>query len=379
MIAAAQGEQPHLGIACGCDQLAYSLDRLLHGALADRAIDHACLAEPTSPAASPLYLHHPAIVNNPHGGNDRFRRWGHEPGHDPLAHAYPTMGHPPRHLSGQGFEGRKGTIIIVDGVVQARNIDAGNASQMKEQVSSRLHRSRPGTGPVAAHALKQLNQHLLSLADHKEIEKARHWLRIVGAASASDDQRHLGPSFAGQHRDTAQVQHVEHIAEVELVLQAETDHIEFPQRMSGLQGEEGDTSDSHGLFHVNPGSVDPLRNEVLMLVDQLVQDHQAQVRHPNLVGIGKGQGQPDSRAIPVLDDAIPFLPRIASRLRHASQQALQRRHRYLHADLPRNGQVSIARFNPATKRTPWPHNRRCWPGDLADGAAAAQTPDASPT
>jgi hypothetical protein len=68
---------------------------------------------------------------------------------------------------------------------------------------------------------------------------------------------------------------------------------------------------SHGSFHIVPWGIDAFGDIVGALVDQVVQEHQAKVGHPDLICIGIGKRQLDLHRIPVFNDAVPLLPDIA--------------------------------------------------------------------
>ena len=71
------------------------------------------------------------------------------------------------------------------------------------------------------------------------------------------------------------------------------------------------------------GDVHPLGQHILALVQRVVEDGEAQVAHAQFVGVGKGQGHAAARALPVLDDAIPFAAGVARWLAHFEQHAVK--------------------------------------------------------
>jgi hypothetical protein len=57
-----------------------------------------------------------------------------------------------------------------------------------------------------------------------------------------------------------------------------------------LSREEGHAALAHEGFHVGPGAEDALGEQVAVFVDDVVEDHQPQVGHADVVDVGKGQG-----------------------------------------------------------------------------------------
>ena len=70
----------------------------------------------------------------------------------------------------------------------------------------------------------------------------------------------------------------------------------------------------HLLLHIRPGRIYTLRGNVLLTVQCLVQNGQAQIAHADLIYIRQSQCKRTIYLRPVLPDRIPFPARITGRL-----------------------------------------------------------------
>ena len=90
-------------------------------------------------------------------------------------------------------------------------------------------------------------------------------------------------------RDARQVEHGEDVGVELLVGQAEAEDVEVAERVARFQPVERDAVAAHDGFEVRPGAVDALGQQVGAAVDQVVEDHQAQVAAAQLVDVGEGE------------------------------------------------------------------------------------------
>ena len=93
--------------------------------------------------------------------------------------------------------------------------------------------------------------------------------------------------------------------------------------MLGFQRKQGDFPLAHQFFHVGPGAVNALGQQVAVLVDDVVHDHQPQVRHAEVVDVGEGQCHLKINVVPILDDLVVLAAGIPCRFGHAGENALQ--------------------------------------------------------
>ena len=60
-----------------------------------------------------------------------------------------------------------------------------------------------------------------------------------------------------------------------------------------------------------------------MLVNDVVENHQPQVGHADIINIREGQGHPQIYLIPIFDDLVVFAPRVPAGLPHPGQYPFQ--------------------------------------------------------
>ena len=69
------------------------------------------------------------------------------------------------------------------------------------------------------------------------------------------------------------------------------DDIKIGNGISALQAGEGDVLLGHLLLHIHPRSIGTLAPDIVVEVEAMVEDADAQVRHTDLIGIGEGKGK----------------------------------------------------------------------------------------
>ena len=80
---------------------------------------------------------------------------------------------------------------------------------------------------------------------------------------------------------------------------------------------------AHHLLHVGPHRVGALGEDPVALVEHLVEDLDALVGQPDLVGVGVHQRPPDLDGVPVLDDGVQLAADVLDRLGDRRQARLQ--------------------------------------------------------
>ncbi len=173
---------------------------------------------------------------------------------------------------------------------------------------------------VAAH---NLQDHFLPFADHESVDEGRHRFRIVGGVAAGDDQRLFFRSFRAMQWNSGQIEQVEGIGIKRLVGQRDSQNIEFGNRVLALECVQRKVSLAHGRFHVGPGQVSAFGEYVRLLVEDVIENGQAQVGHAQIVDIRKGQGHACGDYGPLFHDLIQLTAGVAAGLLHRGQNVPQ--------------------------------------------------------
>ena len=135
---------------------------------------------------------------------------------------------------------------------------------------------------------------------------------------------------ADRDRHTGQVDEVEDVRVDELGRQVEREHVEGPSGQVVLDREQRDPRFPHGRLHVEPRGIRPLGQRVRALVQQLVEDLEALVGQPDLVGVGIDE-QPRHPGGGVLRTEGTLLTAdVAGRLGDALEQRFDARPERLH-------------------------------------------------
>ena len=140
---------------------------------------------------------------------------------------------------------------------------------------------------------------------------------LIGAGlkargAAGDDQGvRLVPLLTAK-RDPAQIEHHQNVRVGEFVLEGEADDVEGGKRPLRLQGAEGQSAAAQLRLHVRPGGVAALAGDLRQPVQDGVEDLEAEVGHPDLIGVGEGEGKAEAAGLRVFPDGIDLAPGVAA-------------------------------------------------------------------
>ena len=235
---------------------------LLLRAFAHRPGDHPRLAEPAAPGAAPEHLDVEPVV---HHFDERHElvlgvRPVAEIGDRALVDPFGDVGEAGADLGDEGA-------VVLDRV-HGGHVDAGDRGQLPQ------HPLAGGTaGPLPGRDhLGDLADGLFAVADHEGVDEVGHGLGVERAVPADDDERVLGPAILRPHRDAGEVETLEHVGVDELGGQAEGDDVEGAGVVVGVDREQRHGVGPHLRVHVDPGRVGALRQRVVALVQDLVED-----------------------------------------------------------------------------------------------------------
>ncbi len=188
----------------------------------------------------------------------------------------------------------------------------------------RSRRERPRARAVAV-GVEEHRQRLLGVADEERVEEVRDRLRVRRAGSAAEDDRIGLAPVALPHRQPGEIQHVEDVRVVELRLEREAQDVEVRDRRERLRREERNPVLAHPLLEIHPWRIDPLAGEVLPAVDDLVEDLQPRVAHPDLVGVGEGERQGHRGLREVLAGDVALEADVPARLLDRREKRIEER------------------------------------------------------
>lgn len=322
VVAAAETEEADLLEAAAGDHLVHRLQDLFHRPLAHGAEDHAGLAEAAAARAAAHDFNGGAVVDDVDVGHDELRHRGRHDGNDALHHRLGSV------WLGR-TDGGDDAVGAVACLVKGGYIDAGDLGE---------HLPKPAAGlcrqvcaaltlpfPLFMH-VDDLEDHLFAFADDHGVEECAHRLRVVTAGAAGDHERVGSVAVGGAQGEPGQVEHSQDVGVELLVGKREGEYVELADRVAGLQAEEGDAVPAHHRLEVAPGAVNALGEQVVALVDQVVEHHQAQVGAAELVNVGEGERRlaADGGIVPRLGNAVELAAGVAGGLRHFVQDAVKR-------------------------------------------------------
>ena len=93
--------------------------------------------------------------------------------------------------------------------------------------------------------------------------------------------------------------------------------------MLAFHGEEGNFRAAHGGFHVRPGCVSALGEDIRASVEIFVKNGQTEIGKADVVNVGEGEGNAGFHCVPVFDDLVDLPADIAAGFLDGKKDALE--------------------------------------------------------
>ncbi len=201
----------------------------------------------------------------------------------------------------------------------SRNVDSLDPRQLAEQFVP---------GPLVRfplfHLIHDFQDRLLAVAYEESVEEFRHRRRVEGADASPQDHRLPIPALPAKEGDSGKVEHGEHVCVGQFVTQGKPEHVEIARGTAGFERGEGQSRGSQVLLHVPSGREGPLAERVPPGVEKLVEQEDAQMRHPDLVDIRKSQEDAGLRLFPGKERRSYFGAAVSRRFLHVGRNGSHR-------------------------------------------------------
>ena len=310
-IAGGQGQEGQFLETAGGDAGLGQLQDFIEGALAHRPVEHPRLAEPAPPGAAAGDLHPQPVVHrldHRHQRPTQVRRlsqlWKYAPPYEAVVRP-------------QRFD-RLEPIALVAGRKQGRHVHALHRGQPVEHC-------RPGQPfrPGAEEQVGDLEDHLLTVAEHDGVEEVGHRLGVEGAGTAAQHERVGVVPVRGPERQSRQVEHGENVGVAEFVRQGDAEHVVAAQADPRLEGEERQPGAAQGRLHVDIRGVGAVRHHMLAGVEQVIEDLQPLVGHADLVEVGEDETEAEVVGRDPAAHGVEFAADILTRFAHQRKDGLE--------------------------------------------------------
>ena len=281
-------------------------------AVADGAVDVPRLTEAAAADAAAEQLQRHAVLHDLSAGHDGPH------GKIGLVHIVDDA---LRNLGGRTAardDGGHCAVVVVRHIVQAGNIDAVQLGGSPQELLL-----APALSAGGAVQLHQLHGDVLPLAQADQVDEIRQRLGVVHGGAAGDHQRRQARAVRRVQGNAGQIQHIEDGGERHLVAHGKGHDIKIGNGITGFQRKQRHIRPPHLLLHVSPGGEDPFTPYAVHVVHDAVEDTHSQIGHPDLVGIGKAEGDTGIHLRLVLLHGVVFAAHIAGGLLHPWQDAFQ--------------------------------------------------------
>ncbi len=292
------------------------------GTLAHRAGDHAGLAEAAAAGAAAEDLHRHALVDGLGERDEGLLGVG------PLVEVHDgVLADPPRDAGAVGHDAGDTAVGEVLDVVETGDVDPAGLRQAQQQL---LASAGAALGLPGADDRGDLQDGLLAVADDRAVDEVGDRLRVEGGVAAGQHDRVVDAAVLGLQRDAREVQGGQHVGVAQLRGEGEAEDVERLHRAVAVDGELRDGVLPHQRLQVRPDAVGALGEDALLLVQHLVEDHDALVGQTDLVGVRVHQGPADVTGFPVLDRGVELSADVLDRLLHMREQSFELRKNRLH-------------------------------------------------
>ena len=237
--------------------------------------------------------------------------------------------------------------LVARDVVEPRRVPTLEAREAPHDLRARR------SGVLEAPQFRQrLGERLLAVAEQDQVEERRERLGVRGRGAAGEHERRALFPLRGEKRDPAELEHREDVRRRQLVLQREADDVERRERRAALQRRQRQALRAQQPEHVAPGHERPLGGDAVEVVEQRVEDPEAEVGHPDFVEVGERERDAQPDVLGGLDALIDFAAEIARRLLDPRQQSLQRRRQFTVVREPSGHCVPVPRRAAEAPRRP---------------------------
>ena len=177
-------------------------------------------------------------------------------------------------------------------------IERGNVDAL--DLLSLFQESEAGKPLLLALAEKasELDDHVLALAHHEDIEEVGDRLRIDGGGSSSDDEGIALVTILGIERNARAIHHVEDAGIEHLVLHGESEDIEIFQGALGLETHQRHTVLAKQGAKIGRGRETTLADRPFLAVQHVVEKFQSEIGHPHFVEVGHTDTETDVALFP---------------------------------------------------------------------------------
>jgi len=165
----------------------------------------------------------------------------------------------------------------------------------------------------------QFDQHLLGFAQNKKIEVFGQRFRVKHTGASPDHPWVLNRACLREEWNSPQVKHRQDIGIAQFVLKTETHEIEIAESPVALERSERLFRSSEVSFQINPGSIDAIRHHPLAPIQELIEQLQSEVAHPDFINIRKGQSKPHPSLLEALVKGIDLIGQVAAGLLNSCQ------------------------------------------------------------
>ena len=313
VVGAREAEQPDLLVAGGVEAGLHHLADAGEAPLAHRAGDHAGLAEAAAARAAAEDLDAHALVHRLGERHERLLRVG------PLVEVHDrALVHAERDVGAVRRDARDAAVRQVADVVEARDVDAAGAGEAQQRLLA-VDAVELGLADHGGH----LEHGLLAVAEHRRVDEVGDRLGVERRVTAGEHDR-VGLVAVGRvQRDAGEVERLEHVRVAELGREADAEDVELAHRAVAVDGELRDARLAHLRREVGPDRVRPLGQRARLLVEHLVEDHDALVGQADLVGVRVHERPAHVALVPVLDLAVELAADVLDGLAHRRQQRLE--------------------------------------------------------
>lgn len=192
-----------------------------------------------------------------------------------------------------------------------------------------------------AHAFSDFDDHVFAFADNEEVEEGSHRFGIEYGRSACEEEGRVIGAIGGAQGEAGEVDDGEDIGVGEFGLKRDADKVHFVERIFGLMIEEIESAVAQFGFHVLRGGIGAFAPAPVEIVEDGVEDEDADVSETEVVEIGEDEGHAELDVIFVFVSGVELGAEIAGGLFDVGQNFVVDYSTQVHGGLGRLGDSSM--------------------------------------
>src|SRR3989338_4033789 len=178
--------------------------------------------------------------------------------------------------------------------------------------------------PMVANHLHHLETGLFAIPNQEGIEKIGHGFRIEGIIAPTNHQGIFFSSILGVKRKSGQIQEGQDIGIGQFIRKGDAQDVKLAKGNLGFKRDQGEFLLAKKLLKIQPGGKNPFSEHVGVAIEEMIEDLNPDIAHPDLIGIWVTEGNFEIDVRPIFFYAILLISQITRGLANLGKGPIDR-------------------------------------------------------